>query len=98
MKEKKSRIVICEKIPLKVENQHLGLITLSRPQEMNPLNWPMLKELQAVLESLSTDKSIRVIAITGAGKAFQAGLFPNPELGYLYRDTVLFIHSKWCHR
>ncbi|MDA8373437.1 MAG: enoyl-CoA hydratase/isomerase family protein [Actinomycetota bacterium] len=51
----------------------LGLVTLNRPEEMNPLDWSTVKDLGGVLDSLADDESIRVIAITGAGRAFSAG-------------------------
>jgi enoyl-CoA hydratase/carnithine racemase len=51
----------------------LGLITLNRPDEMNPLDWDTVRELGAALEALAADPSVRVIAITGAGRAFSAG-------------------------
>ena len=65
--------ILCERMPLKVEEQYMGLITLNRPQEMNPLDGLTGKELGTALEDLSTDKKVRVIAFTGAGKAFSAG-------------------------
>lgn len=64
---------ILERLPLEVANQHLALITLNRPKEMNPLDWDLVCKLKPVVEDLSADKSIRVIAFTGAGRAFSAG-------------------------
>jgi enoyl-CoA hydratase/carnithine racemase len=51
----------------------LGLVTLSRPDEMNPLDWDTVRELGVALDALAADPSVRVIAITGAGRAFSAG-------------------------
>lgn len=56
-----------------MEGAFLGLITLNRPKELNPLDWNTVKHLYQVLESLAEDDSVRVIAITGEGKAFSAG-------------------------
>lgn len=85
MKDSMDKIVISEKLALKVPKQYMGLVTLNRPQEMNPLNWAVLKELKAVLDSLSADVSVRAIAITGAGSAFSAGGDLKAYLE-LYRD------------
>ncbi|HCU93432.1 MAG TPA: hypothetical protein DHU96_12160 [Actinobacteria bacterium] len=51
----------------------LGLVTLNRPDEMNPLDWETVRELGRVLDALADEPTIRVIAITGAGRAFSAG-------------------------
>jgi enoyl-CoA hydratase/carnithine racemase len=51
----------------------LGLITLNRPDEMNPIDWGTVHELGRALDALAAEPSIRVIAITGAGRAFSAG-------------------------
>jgi len=82
-------LILTERISLKMPDQYLGLITFNRPKEMNPLNWATVKELKAALESFSNSKDIRVIAFTGAGKAFSAGgdLKAYQEL---YRDEEAF--------
>lgn len=51
----------------------LGLVTLNRPEEMNPLDWDTVRELGRCLDELASERSLRVIAITGAGRAFSAG-------------------------
>ncbi|NDA98006.1 MAG: 2-(1,2-epoxy-1,2-dihydrophenyl)acetyl-CoA isomerase [Flavobacteriia bacterium] len=48
-------------------------ITLNRPSVYNSFNQTMAFQLQAVLEACSKDDSVRVIVITGEGKAFSAG-------------------------
>src|SRR5450759_389513 len=51
----------------------LGLVTLNRPQEMNPLDWDTVRELGRALDGLAADDAVRLIAVTGAGRAFSAG-------------------------
>jgi enoyl-CoA hydratase len=52
----------------------LGIITLNRPDVLNALNAPLLRELSRALAELDSDASVRAIAITGSGeKAFAAG-------------------------
>jgi len=51
----------------------LGLVTLNRPAEMNPMDWDTVRELGRILDALAADPGVRVIAITGAGRAFSAG-------------------------
>lgn len=67
----------------------LGLITLNRPAEMNPLDWSLAKDLGVVLQELDQDSSVRVVGITGAGRAFSAG-GDMKKYATLQRDPVDF--------
>ena len=60
---------------LKVEQKgQIAILTLNRPEVMNSLNFPLLKELNHFITEANFDKGVRVIIITGAGeKAFCAG-------------------------
>ncbi|WP_026928176.1 enoyl-CoA hydratase/isomerase family protein [Granulicoccus phenolivorans] len=49
------------------------LITMNRPEKYNAANAVMHAELARVWGEVSTDASVRVAVITGAGKAFCAG-------------------------
>ncbi len=49
------------------------VITLNRPEKLNSFNAEMHQELATVLEKVTTDKRIRALVITGAGRAFCAG-------------------------
>lgn len=52
----------------------VALVILDRPAVLNALNFDLLDELAAALESLDADPSCRAIVITGAGdRAFAAG-------------------------
>lgn len=52
---------------------HIGVITLNRPKVLNALNREMVDEIVNSLESFDQDDEVRVIIITGSGKAFVAG-------------------------
>ncbi len=60
---------------LEVNQNNSGIlrITLSRPDKLNALNSELLNELHQILITAQTDKQIKAILITGAGKAFCAG-------------------------
>ena len=73
MEEEIKKNVLVERIQLKAADQYMGLITLNRSKELNPLDWSTVKELRAALEDIAANKGVRVIAITGAGRAFSAG-------------------------
>jgi enoyl-CoA hydratase/carnithine racemase len=60
---------------VRVEREGLiGIITLNRPERMNTISQPMLTALSAALIELDEDAEVRAIIITGAGRAFCAGL------------------------
>jgi 2-(1,2-epoxy-1,2-dihydrophenyl)acetyl-CoA isomerase len=48
-------------------------LTLNRPEKLNALNTDLPVALCEVLERIDGDKSVRVVVITGAGRAFCAG-------------------------
>ena len=48
-------------------------ITLNRPSVYNSFNQTMAFQLQAILDACAIDDAVRVIVITGEGKAFSAG-------------------------
>ncbi|MEM9777824.1 MAG: enoyl-CoA hydratase, partial [Chloroflexota bacterium] len=48
-------------------------LTLNRPQKFNPLSEAMLDALQAELDDIGQDESVRVVVIQAEGKAFSAG-------------------------
>jgi Enoyl-CoA hydratase/carnithine racemase len=49
------------------------LLTMNNPKSLNALGTPTIRELTHALEAIEADASIRVVIITGAGKAFVAG-------------------------
>ncbi len=52
---------------------NVRVITLHRPQELNSLNSELLSELDSAMAAAAGDCQVKVIIITGAGKAFAAG-------------------------
>lgn len=53
---------------------HVATITLNRPDRLNAISGPMLTQLSQELLALDRDRDVRVILLTGAGRAFCAGL------------------------
>jgi enoyl-CoA hydratase/carnithine racemase len=53
---------------------HIGTITLNAPERMNTISGAMLDQLSARLLEADADRNVRCIVLTGAGRAFCAGL------------------------
>jgi len=53
---------------------HVATITLHAPERMNTISGPMLAALSQRLIEADRDPDVRVIVLTGAGRAFCAGL------------------------
>jgi enoyl-CoA hydratase/carnithine racemase len=54
-------------------SEHILTITLDRPEQMNALTTDMSDSVLAALEQAGRDDDVRVVVITGAGRAFCAG-------------------------
>ena len=61
-----------ENILFKKEN-HVAIITLNRPENLNALLEPLVLQLSEMLDESDKDDDVRVVVITGAGKVFSAG-------------------------
>src|SRR5690606_12256883 len=62
---------------------HVRTITLNAPDRLNALDWPLLEELRAAVDAVKNDGDARALVVTGAGKAFCAGV----NLESLFGDT-----------
>ena len=52
----------------------IATITLNRPEALNALSIALRTELATAIEALEEDPDIRVLILTGAGRAFSAGV------------------------
>lgn len=48
-------------------------ITLNRPAQMNAMTYELIREVKSALEDAEHDGTVKVVTITGAGRAFCAG-------------------------
>jgi len=58
---------------LRADAGGIATLTLNRPAQFNAINGAMLTALQAALDALADDPSVRVVVIAGAGRAFCPG-------------------------
>lgn len=69
-------------------------ITLNRPEAMNALNKTMVVEFGQALEAADKDNEVRVVVITGSGRAFCVGfdlkMAASPEMATIHAQ------QEWC--
>lgn len=60
---------------LRIEREApIAVVTLNRPDQMNALNAPLRLAIGAAFRELEADPKIRAVIVTGAGRAFCAGM------------------------
>ncbi len=67
--------------PVVLEARHDGIVTLmmNRPDRLNALNNELVSALNDAFSRVAQDEAVRVVILTGAGRAFCAG----GDLGYI---------------
>ena len=65
---------MAETVIVSILENHIGEITLNRPDSLNTFTLTLASELTAALLQLEGDSAVRVIILKGAGKAFCAGI------------------------
>ena len=58
---------------LRSDSDGIARLTLNRPRQYNALSGDLMGELQAALDDIAVEKSVRVVVIEGAGRGFCAG-------------------------
>ncbi|MBU8914427.1 MAG: enoyl-CoA hydratase/isomerase family protein, partial [Spirochaetales bacterium] len=56
-------------ILLRIEDG-VGILTLNRPDKLNAVSWELAEELARTFVALRENDEVRVIVLTGAGRAF----------------------------
>src|SRR5690625_1422414 len=70
-------------------NEHIGIITLNRPNVANALSITLLNQLNNVIDSMNEDEQLRTVIITGSGeKAFCAGADLKERKGMSEKDVI----------
>lgn len=73
----------------------VATLTLNRPEVYNALNDGITYELQDALKIVSKDDAIRVIVLTGAGKAFCSGQDLKAASGQEKRSFMQSLHKRY---
>jgi enoyl-CoA hydratase/carnithine racemase len=76
----------------------IARITLNRPDAMNAMNRAMITEIGRALEDVEEDETVRVVILTGKGKAFCVGAdlkAAAEEMGTLSQQEAWF---RWANK
>ena len=66
------------------DEQGVATITLNRPERLNALTFEVYRELTDLFAALRDERDVRVVIITGAGKAFCSGGDVHDIIGELF--------------
>jgi enoyl-CoA hydratase len=70
-------------------NAAAAVLRLNRPAQLNPIDGEVLEELDAAITAVDADAEVRIVLVTGAGRAFSAGGDLKKYIE-LQRDPVAF--------
>lgn len=73
----------------------IATITLNRPEVYNAFNDPLSYELQDALKKAEKDAAVRVVVLTGAGKAFSSGQDLKASMESGKRDLSESLHKRY---
>jgi enoyl-CoA hydratase/carnithine racemase len=83
---------------------HRATVTINRPDVLNCLDFPTLRELHQAFEDVSWDDAVRVMVLTGAGdRAFCTGAdlkeqaeqcLDKPDAYWKWMGTFIEVHEK----
>jgi enoyl-CoA hydratase/carnithine racemase len=71
------------------KNDGVAVLTLNRPDVLNSVNMEMRSEIARILDELESDSAIRLLIVTGAGRAFCSGADINE-----FKDKEKFSGNK----
>ena len=66
----------------------VATITLNRPERLNALTFEVYRELTDTFAALRTETDVRVVVITGAGRAFCSGGDVHDIIGELFKRNM----------
>ncbi len=74
---------------------HVATITFNRPEVLNAITLEIYAQLRDLFETLRYDDDVRVVVITGTGRAFCAGGDVHKIIGVLL-DRDMRAHLEFC--
>jgi 2-(1,2-epoxy-1,2-dihydrophenyl)acetyl-CoA isomerase len=77
------------------QNDGVATVTLNRPEVYNALNDEITYELQDVFKKVAKDEKVRVVILTGEGKAFCAGQDLKAAMADEKRSFSESLHNRY---
>lgn len=82
-------------ITFEVRDNGVGIMTLNRPEQLNSFTRNMFAEWTQVIDRCALEGGVRVLIVTGKGRAFSSGVdlsalgndLPSPAFRYYYRQA-----------
>ena len=79
----------------------VAVLTLNRPDVMNSVNMEMRSEIAGILDALEVDPAVRLLIVTGAGRAFCSGAdireaVQNPDMAKLINKKMVSMARLFC--
>ncbi len=78
----------------------VAIVTMNRPDKLNPFTIPMGEEFIQVLYECEYNQDIRCVVLTGEGRAFSAGGdiqamsdYPDSRKGVFFKEIALRLHE-----
>jgi enoyl-CoA hydratase/carnithine racemase len=68
-----------ETLRFEVDDDGVGTLTLDRPEALNSFTVTMARELEELFRTEANDDAVRAVVVTGAGRAFCAGMDLSSE-------------------
>ncbi len=81
-------------ITFEIVETHIAHLVLNRPERLNALNKAALQEINHAMDRAEADAQIRVIVVSGAGRAFSSGfdltaqMEQNPRGAAVWREIL----------
>ncbi len=82
-----------QNVSIEIGEDHVAVLTMNRPDQLNTFNTPMATELDEALKELDADPRVRVLILRGAGRVFCAGIDLNEFPG---KSTLEY--REWIER
>ncbi len=85
-----------ETMQIERRDNGVAVVTLNRPERLNAINGSMHAELATFSRDFANDRDLRVLVLTGAGRAFSAGgdFSPGNRIGSNPEGPAMMVEAR----